>query len=114
VYWTTNVGFGVAGFLIGFGAKLGGGCTSGHGLNGLSRLSVRSFTAILMFLIGGIGVSTYASKYGLSPLVQNGYPEQLVQFNHTHTSYLVLALGLILIIFGFIFAKKNKKRLGLG
>ncbi|MFC0219599.1 YeeE/YedE family protein [Pseudochelatococcus lubricantis] len=39
-----------AGFLVGFGAVLGGGCTSGHGVCGLSRLSVRSFVATLTFM----------------------------------------------------------------
>jgi uncharacterized membrane protein YedE/YeeE len=114
VYWTTNVGFAVAGFLTGFGAKLGGGCTSGHGLNGLPRLSLRSFTAVMMFLIGGIGVSTYASKYGLDPLVNNGYPEQLIHFNHTQTSSVFLVLGVILAVFGYVIAKKNRQKLGFG
>ncbi len=38
-----------AGALVGFGARLGGGCTSGHGVCGLSRLSKRSFVATLTF-----------------------------------------------------------------
>jgi uncharacterized membrane protein YedE/YeeE len=40
----------VAGVLVGFGARLGGGCTSGHGLCGLSRLSGRSLVATLVFM----------------------------------------------------------------
>ncbi len=39
-----------AGLLVGFGAGLGGGCTSGHGVCGLSRLSVRSIVATLTFM----------------------------------------------------------------
>lgn len=62
-------GFFISGLLIGFGAKLGGGCTSGHGLCGLPRLSIRSFLAVCMFLLAGIGLSTYAANFGLGPLV---------------------------------------------
>jgi uncharacterized protein len=40
----------LAGLLVGFGARLGGGCTSGHGLCGLSRLSGRSLLATLVFM----------------------------------------------------------------
>jgi uncharacterized membrane protein YedE/YeeE len=40
----------VAGLLVGFGARLGGGCTSGHGVCGLSRLSGRSLLATLVFM----------------------------------------------------------------
>ena len=39
----------VAGLLVGFGTRLGSGCTSGHGLCGLSRLSRRSVAATLVF-----------------------------------------------------------------
>lgn len=41
----------VAGLLVGFGAVLGGGCTSGHGVCGLSRLSPRSIVATLTFML---------------------------------------------------------------
>jgi uncharacterized membrane protein YedE/YeeE len=40
----------VAGLLVGFGTRLGGGCTSGHGVCGLSRLSKRSLIATLTFM----------------------------------------------------------------
>ena len=40
----------VAGLMVGFGARLGGGCTSGHGVCGLSRLSKRSLIATLTFM----------------------------------------------------------------
>jgi uncharacterized membrane protein YedE/YeeE len=42
-----------AGLLVGLGSRLGGGCTSGHGVCGLSRLSVRAFAATLMFMAAG-------------------------------------------------------------
>lgn len=40
----------VAGLLVGFGAAFGGGCTSGHGVCGLSRLSKRSLVATIVFM----------------------------------------------------------------
>ncbi len=42
-----------AGFLVGLGARLANGCTSGHGLCGLSRLSPRSFVAVGTFMATG-------------------------------------------------------------
>ncbi|MGO1254399.1 MAG: YeeE/YedE family protein [Alcaligenes aquatilis] len=43
----------VAGLLVGFGTRLGSGCTSGHGVCGLSRLSPRSLVATLAFMVSG-------------------------------------------------------------
>jgi uncharacterized protein len=40
----------VAGLLVGFGARLGGGCTSGHGVCGIARLSARSIAATAIFM----------------------------------------------------------------
>ena len=44
----------VAGLLVGFGTRLGSGCTSGHGVAGLSRLSPRSIVATLTFMAAAI------------------------------------------------------------
>jgi len=44
----------VGGLLVGFGTRLGSGCTSGHGVCGLSRLSGRSLVATLVFMGTGI------------------------------------------------------------
>ena len=42
-----------AGLLVGFGTRMGSGCTSGHGVCGLSRLSMRSHAATLAFMASG-------------------------------------------------------------
>jgi hypothetical protein len=42
-----------AGVLVGFGAGLGGGCTSGHGVCGIARLSPRSLVATAIFMATG-------------------------------------------------------------
>jgi len=44
----------VAGLLVGFGTRLGSGCTSGHGVCGISRLSPRSLAATASFMVAGI------------------------------------------------------------
>jgi uncharacterized membrane protein YedE/YeeE len=41
------------GFLVGFGTRLGGGCTSGHGVCGVARLSPRSLAATILFMASG-------------------------------------------------------------
>ena len=51
--WATVV---VAGLLVGFGTRLGSGCTSGHGVCGLSRLSPRSLVATLTFMAAGFAM----------------------------------------------------------
>lgn len=43
-------GWALAGLLVGFGARMGGGCTSGHGVCGLGRLSVRSLVSVIVFM----------------------------------------------------------------
>jgi len=43
-----------AGLLVGFGTRIGGGCTSGHGVCGLGRLSLRSLVAVAIFMATGV------------------------------------------------------------
>ncbi len=43
-----------AGLLVGFGARLGGGCTSGHGVCGMARLSKRSIAATMVFMAAAV------------------------------------------------------------
>lgn len=44
----------VGGLLVGFGTRMGNGCTSGHGVCGLGRLSFRSLVAVITFMITAI------------------------------------------------------------
>ena len=50
------------GLLVGFGTALGNGCTSGHGVCGLSRGSPRSFVATLTFIATGLLVATLVGQ----------------------------------------------------
>lgn len=52
----------VAGLLVGVGTRYGSGCTSGHGVCGLSRLSPRSLVATLIFMAAGFA-ATYAVRH---------------------------------------------------
>lgn len=52
----------VAGVLVGFGSRLGSGCTSGHGVCGLSRLSPRSLVATATFMTTGF-VAVYVVRH---------------------------------------------------
>ena len=60
--WTTLV---VAGLLVGVGTRFGSGCTSGHGVCGLSRLSPRSLVATLAFMGAGF-VTVYLMRHLLA------------------------------------------------
>ncbi|MDB4193422.1 YeeE/YedE family protein [Candidatus Pelagibacter sp.] len=44
----------VAGLMVGIGTRIGGGCTSGHGISGMGRFSIRSIIATITFMIVGI------------------------------------------------------------
>jgi len=59
----------VAGFLVGLGTQLGSGCTSGHGVCGLARLSPRSLVATLIFMSAGI-----ATVFVTHHLIRDIYP----------------------------------------
>lgn len=50
------------GLLVGYGTRLGGGCTSGHGICGVARLSPRSLTATLVFIAAGMAM-VYAVRH---------------------------------------------------
>ncbi|MGE8538584.1 MAG: YeeE/YedE family protein [Acinetobacter sp.] len=52
----------IAGLLVGFGTRLGSGCTSGHGICGISRLSGRSLLATVLFMLAGF-VTVYLIRH---------------------------------------------------
>ena len=56
-----------AGLLVGFGTRLGSGCTSGHGICGISRLSIRSIVATLIFMCTGMA-TVYVARHILGAI----------------------------------------------
>lgn len=108
--WTTFPGFVLAGFLVGFGTKLSNGCTSGHGLCGLPRFSLRSMVAVSTFLLVGVGMSTLSYYVGLGPFVSQDSNSSLspeINYNHTASAIFFLVFGLLLPAIGFWMVKKN-------
>ena len=61
-YWIFTL---VGGFLVGFGVRYAGGCTSGHGFMGLSLMSKASFLAVLAFFGGGMFFTLFLLPYFL-------------------------------------------------
>jgi uncharacterized protein len=57
----------VGGLLVGFGTRLGNGCTSGHGLCGMSRLSPRSIVATMVFMACGMATVFVVRHVGGTP-----------------------------------------------
>lgn len=65
---TLSVSIGVtalAGLLVGFGTIMGSGCTSGHGVCGISRMSVRSIVATVTFILAGVVAVFVFRKFGV-------------------------------------------------
>jgi hypothetical protein len=52
----------LAGLLVGFGTRMGGGCTSGHGVCGISRLSARSMIATATFMATGV-ITVFVTRH---------------------------------------------------
>ncbi len=52
----------VAGVLVGIGTRMGNGCTSGHGVCGLGRLSLRSLAAVLTFMLAAV-ITTFIVRH---------------------------------------------------
>jgi uncharacterized membrane protein YedE/YeeE len=52
----------LAGLLVGIGSRMGSGCTSGHGVCGVSRLAPRSLVATATFMVAGIAAATVINR----------------------------------------------------
>lgn len=62
----------VGGFLVGFGAAYGGGCTSGHAITGLADLQLPSLIAVIGFFVGGLTVTHFVLPWLLAGLGGGG------------------------------------------
>jgi len=61
----SRAGLVLAGLLVGFGTRMGSGCTSGHGVCGIGRLSLRSIVAVVTFMATAI-VTTFLIRHAWS------------------------------------------------
>lgn len=55
----------LAGLFVGFGSRLGGGCTSGHGICGMARFSRRSIVAVAIFMVTAFVTVGLVNYYGI-------------------------------------------------
>ena len=69
--WTAYL---IGGFFVGFGTRLGNGCTSGHGICGLARLSKRSLVAVCTFMAVGV-LTAYLTQAATTP-----FPKEAFEF----------------------------------
>lgn len=85
------IGFILAGFMVGFGAKMANGCTSGHGVCGLPRMSKRSIVAICLFMIFGALMATF--RYYVPFLRPSSYAFNVWETSAIDISVLILSFG---------------------
>jgi len=64
----------LGGLCIGFGTRLGGGCTSGHGIFGLSNFELPSLITTVSFMLGGIGTTQLIYRVLVPMLVSQVTP----------------------------------------
>jgi uncharacterized membrane protein YedE/YeeE len=106
---TNYIGYGVAGFLVGFGTKLSNGCTSGHGLCGIARFSIRSIVAVCTFLLTGIIIATIGyHKGGLGGLTDQSL-NPILNYQHLASANICIIIGILLPLLGLYLRFQNKK-----
>eukprot|EP00002_Diphylleia_rotans_P005970 TRINITY_DN1520_c0_g1_i1.p1 TRINITY_DN1520_c0_g1~~TRINITY_DN1520_c0_g1_i1.p1 ORF type:complete len:330 (-),score=64.36 TRINITY_DN1520_c0_g1_i1:265-1254(-) len=93
----------LAGFLVGAGALMGNGCTSGHGLCGLPRFSVRSFSAISTFMISGAFAAIMRSRVLSSEALNANVPSV------ANPTQITAGIAILLAIAAFVAKPKPKK-----
>lgn len=108
--YTNIIGTTIGGFCIGFGAAIGNGCTSGHGICGTARLSIRSIVFVILLMTFGFGTANlqhYVRNQQEVPYSNyfNGTIENL-----STVYWLILAQAFIYLILNLVnlyIAKKN-------
>jgi uncharacterized membrane protein YedE/YeeE len=105
------IGFLISGFLVGFGTKLGNGCTSGHGVCGIPRLSKRSILACLVFCCLGSVIANlsflypnFLTKIGDSDFIG----EKFVVGDDLKKIFMIVYTSITIILFGVVIFMKKK------
>ena len=84
----------IAGLLVGFGSQLGNGCTSGHGICGISSFRIRSLVATCTFLTTGVITAVVANTSSYQPYFENILPYDAA------FGCLGVALALLVVLLG--------------
>ncbi|KAL7527361.1 hypothetical protein ACHAXR_003863 [Thalassiosira sp. AJA248-18] len=83
------IGFIIGGFCVGFGTRLGNGCTTGHGICGMARLSTRSLMAVLAFMSSGMLMASGCSpSCPFNPYLRDSY-DSIAKHLPTETTILI-------------------------
>jgi len=100
-------GFIISGFLVGLGTKLANGCTSGHGVCGLPRLSKRSFSSVITFCIFGIATASF--RYYENFFYETEYINYAEKYDteYFHKSFFIFISLLLCLMFLFLLTKKT-------
>ena len=93
--------FAVGGFLVGVGVKLGNGCTSGHAVCGIPRLSIRSLLATIMFMTFGVLLGTLRYYYPFFHSTEDFGPQFLHYFRIAadYTILFIVVSYIIIVIY---------------
>eukprot|EP00934_Nitzschia_sp_Nitz4_P006427 Nitzschia sp. Nitz4//scaffold273_size25297//20719//24905//NITZ4_008321-RA/size25297-processed-gene-0.7-mRNA-1//-1//CDS//3329545262//6417//frame0 len=101
----SGIGYALAGLLVGFGTKLGNGCTSGHGVCGLGRQSPRSFVAVLAFMTTSIMTVALTSPEsfaaGVTAFLRT---DTVASINPVMGASLTIAVVVITVV-GYVFSR---------
>lgn len=107
------IGIAFSGYLVGLGTKLANGCTSGHGVCGLPRLSKRSFVAVGTFLSFGIFIATIRNNFKAlffeSDLIE--LSDKLYYNVSIHKIFFSLISGVLIVLFIYLMWKNNLEEL---
>ena len=107
------IGFIISGFLVGFGTKMANGCTSGHGVCGLPRLSKRSIFAVLTFLIFGFIFATlrYHVKFLETDFILHNLEKAVLSENTIKIICIVIfSVSLLTFILNIIYKITKQKQ----
>lgn len=98
-------GFALSGVLVGLGTRLSNGCTSGHGICGLPRFSLRSITAVFVFMLSGIAIATF--RYHVPFMTATDGLNAITKINY-HTVVPILLAAIVVSFAGYVFYLKRK------
>lgn len=103
----------IAGFLVGFGTRLGGGCTSGHMICGVSRLSYRSITATILFSTTALLTVKLFNRAHAINILYGGKSNEFIAWPSLSSSLLLVSVALFIwMVYAIIllYGRKNKPR----
>jgi hypothetical protein len=106
----SGLAYALGGLLVGFGTKLGNGCTSGHGICGMARLSKRSITAVFTFMGSAIATAFLAHEMPELSFITDKLHDDSSSHDRNTTLSLFLSTALVGATALAFFVQKKEKR----